>query len=164
MGAVHLSVFQVMNRPIGIALFLLVSALAPAANAQTQVTDAWARATVPQQKATGAFVTLQAKTSAALVGASSPVAEQVELHEMRMEGSTMRMRPVEHIALPAGQSVTLRPGGLHLMLFGVKLALTEGSDVPLVLRVRHADGNVESLNVTAKVRALGASAPMGQGH
>ncbi|MBH9552809.1 copper chaperone PCu(A)C [Inhella gelatinilytica] len=151
------------TRSLLTACLLAMTAALPVA-AQVQASDAWARATVAQQKATGAFVTLQSKTVAALVSASSPVAEQVELHEMRMEGSTMRMRQVEQIALPAGQSVTLRPGGLHLMLFGLKQTLTEGSDLPLVLQVRHVDGKVESLAVTAKVRALGASAPMGHAH
>ncbi len=69
---------------------------------------------------TGAFLTLKADAAAKLVSAQSPVAEAVEIHEMSMEGDVMRMRQITALPLPAGQEVTLKPGGYHIMLTGLK--------------------------------------------
>ncbi|MEI8157805.1 MAG: copper chaperone PCu(A)C, partial [Burkholderiales bacterium] len=86
--------------------------------AQTvDVKDAWARATVPGQKATGAFMKLTAKEGTKLVAISSPVAGVGEVHEMKMEGDVMKMRAVTGgLDLPAGKAVELKPGGYHVML------------------------------------------------
>lgn len=70
-----------------------------------------------------------------LTGARSDVADSVEIHENRMEGNVMRMRPVpEGIPLPAGAAVELQPGGLHLMLIGLKRALKPGDRVQVILQ------------------------------
>ncbi|MGB3455895.1 MAG: copper chaperone PCu(A)C [Litorimonas sp.] len=68
--------------------------------------------------AAGYFVAENDGAAARLVAATSPVAEVVELHTHSMEGGVMKMREVEGVDLPAGESVTFEPGGLHLMLFG----------------------------------------------
>src|SRR4051812_46406199 len=85
--------------------------------AQVSVSGAWIRATVPQQKTGGAYMQLRSVKPARLVEVQTPVAGRVELHQMAMEGQTMRMRAVESIALPAGQAVNLASGGYHVMLF-----------------------------------------------
>ena len=137
---------------------------ASAAQAQpqpvVQVQDAWARATVPGQGASGAFMILTAPRGATLEGVSSPAAT-AELHEMAMEGDVMRMRPLASLALPAGRAVALKPGGVHVMLLGLKAPLTAGASVPLVLRVRDAKGVESTVEVQAPVRALNAA---GLGH
>uniref|UniRef100_UPI0035A0D6F6 copper chaperone PCu(A)C n=1 Tax=Delftia acidovorans TaxID=80866 RepID=UPI0035A0D6F6 len=69
------------------------------ANAQVSVRDAWVRATVPQQKATGAFLKLQAAQDSKLVAATSPLTPVVEVHEMAMQDNVMKMRQVPSIAL-----------------------------------------------------------------
>ena len=125
-----------------------------------QVQDAWARATVPGQGASGAFMTLTAPQGATLEGVSSPAAT-AELHEMAMEGDVMRMRPLGSLALPAGRAVTLKPGGVHIMLLDLKAPLTAGASVPLTLRVRDAKGVESTVEVQAPVRALNAA---GRGH
>src|ERR1700758_5399623 len=79
--------------------------------AQLQVTDAWARATPGKSDNGAAYVTIQSPTADRLVSASSPVAKKVELHTMTMEGSTMKMRPMAGLDIPAGQAVSLKPGG-----------------------------------------------------
>ena len=93
--------------------------------AQTvEVKDAWVRASVPSQKATGAFMKITSKEDAKLVAASSPVAGVVEVHEMKMEGDIMRMRAVAGgLDLPAGKTVELKSGGYHVMLMDLKTAL-----------------------------------------
>ena len=140
-----------------------VAALAcSAAFAQNvEVKDAWVRAAVPGQQATGAFMTLTAKDGTRLVGGASPVAGVTEVHEMKMDGDIMRMRPVSGgLALPAGQPVQLKPGSYHIMLMDLKAPVTKDSSVPLTLVFKDAKG-VESrleLKVPVAVTAPGAAA------
>ena len=82
-----------------------------------------------------------------VVSASSPVAERVELHETIRDGDVMRMREVEAIELPAGQTVELKPGGLHLMLMGLKAPLKAGETVPVTLKFEKAGDVTVQLNV-----------------
>ena len=105
------------------------------------VTDAWARATVQGQKATGAFMKITAKDNAKLVGASSPVAGVVEVHEMKMDKDIMKMAALPNgLDLPAGKAVELKPGGYHVMLMDLKAPLAKDSTIPLTLTVQDAKG------------------------
>lgn len=113
---------------------------AAALAAQPTVEGAWARAAVPGQQATGAFMRITAKEPTQLVGASSPVAGVTEVHEMKMEGDVMRMRPAGVIDLPPGKPFELKPGGHHLMLQELKQPLAAGSKVPMTLVFRNAKG------------------------
>jgi copper(I)-binding protein len=142
---------------IRLAAVLLALAAAPAI-AQVTVTDAWVRGTVPGQMGTGAFMKITSATDAILLGAASPAAAAVEIHEMAMEGSVMRMRALGELKLPAGKAVELRPGGYHVMLMGLKQPLKEGESIPLTLTYRDASGKMSKLEVAAPVRALAAPA------
>ena len=85
------------------------------------VTDAWARATVQGQKATGAFMKITAKDNVKLVGVSSPVAGVAEIHEMKVEKDVMKMAALPNgLELPAGKAVNLNPKILlaELVAFG----------------------------------------------
>lgn len=138
---------------------LLAAALALSsslANAQVTVKDAWVRATVVQQKATGAFMQISAARAARLVEARSPAAGIVEIHEMSMNNDVMRMRAVPGIDLPAGKAVELKPGGYHVMLMDLKAPIAEGQVVPVTLVVEYADKTRENIEVKAAARALGA--------
>lgn len=143
--------------------FTLIAALACASvHAQTvQIKDAWARSSVPGQKASGAFMKISAKDGARLVGASSPVAGVVQVHEMTMEGNVMKMRAVAGgLDIPAGQTVELKPGGYHVMLMDLKAPLVKDSSVALTLVFKDAKG-VESkvdLKVPVASSAPGAKA------
>src|SRR5260221_6272320 len=97
-------------------LGLLLALLASPASAEVIGTDAWVRGTVPGQKGTGAFMQLKSPADMTLVGVASPAAKVAEIHEMAKDGNVMRMRAVDKLALPAGKSVDLKPGGYHLML------------------------------------------------
>jgi len=108
---------------------------------------------VETQQVTGAFMRLTSARAAKLVGVSTPVAGVAEIHQTKMEGGVMRMRPVESIELPAGQAVELKPGGYHVMLMQVKPALQEGQSVALTL-VIEAGGKRESVTVQVPVKAL----------
>lgn len=136
-----------------------------AAQAQVQIADAWARATVAQQKATGVFMRLTAPKDTRLVAVSTPTAGIAEVHEMKMEGDVMKMRAVPGIDLPAGQSVALKPGGYHLMMMDLREAAVAGTSVPLTLVFEGRDGQRQTLEIQAGVRALGgAAAAAGHGH
>jgi hypothetical protein len=75
----------------------------------------------------------------ALIGASSPAATMVELHESSADASgMMAMHPVERVAIPAGGSAELKPGGLHLMLVGLTEPLVVGSKIDLTLKFQTA--------------------------
>jgi periplasmic copper chaperone A len=119
------------------------------------VKEAWVRATAPGQKAAAAYMELTSVRAAALVAAESPAAGRAELHSMSLAGGVMKMRPVQSIELPAGKTVGLAPGGLHVMLFDVKRPLKAGDRVPIVLAILQADGTRAAIRVEADVRAIG---------
>ncbi|WP_310625137.1 copper chaperone PCu(A)C [Limnohabitans sp.] len=124
------------------------------------VTDAWARATVQGQKATGAFMTLTANDSTKLVGVSSPVAGVAEIHEMKMDKDVMKMAALPNgLDLPAGKAVNLKPGGYHVMLMDLKAPLVKDTTVPVTLTLQDVKG-VKS-NIELKV-PVGMQAPMMQ--
>jgi periplasmic copper chaperone A len=145
------------RRFAALATLAATLAAAPLAAAQVSVSDAWARAVVPGQMATGAFMRLTAATDATLVAAASPVAKIVEIHEMKMEGGVMRMSAVDRLPLPAGKPVDLQPGGYHVMLMDLTRPLKEGDTVPLTLTVVDKAGKAQKIEVRASVRALNAT-------
>ncbi|PTV57842.1 MULTISPECIES: copper chaperone PCu(A)C [Pseudomonas] len=147
----------------GLAALVLMGLALPAL-AQTTVSDAWVRASVPHQQSTGAFMVLTASSDSKLVGVASPVAKTVQVHEMTMNGDVMGMREVKAIELPAGKAVTLDPNGLHVMLMGLHNQVKEGDKVPLTLTIEDAKGAKETLEVQAQVRALNADASGGHDH
>ncbi|WP_425495528.1 copper chaperone PCu(A)C [Pandoraea terrigena] len=131
---------------------------------QVAVSDAWARGTVPGQTATGIFMTLQASRATTLVGVSTPAAANAEVHEMKLEGTLMKMRALPNgLPLPANQPVQLRPGSYHIMLNDLKAPLKTGGTVPVTLRFESADHKVSEQQVQVPVRALTAGAPAGSG-
>jgi len=134
------------------ALFL--SLAGAVAHAEVSVTDAWARATVPHQKAGGAFMTLTASSDTRLVAASSPAAAVAEIHEMKMEGNVMKMNEIEALELPAGKAVELRPGGYHLMLMQLAKPLEAGSTIPVSLTFEDADGKRSTMDLQVPVKPL----------
>ena len=133
--------------------------LASSAFAQTTVTAPWVRATVPQQTSGGAFMQLRSADSAKLVSVTSPVAASAQLHKMEMSGQMMKMREVDAIDLPAGQTVSLGSGGFHIMLTGLKKQLKEGESVPMSLVIEHQGGKRETIAVSAPVKPLTYAAP-----
>ncbi|MBK1718285.1 copper chaperone PCu(A)C [Thiocystis violacea] len=116
------------------------------------VEDPYARAVPPGQPNSAVFMAIlnRGASDRALVGAESPAAKVVELHTHVHEDGMMRMRRVERIDLPAGETVTLKPGGLHVMLIGLKGDLQPGDSVELTLI--HDDG--EKIQVKAPVRRI----------
>ena len=150
---------------------LLAAALACAASTSpaqapgVTVSGAWARATMPGQPVSGAYFDIVSAEGGALVGASSPAAGVVEVHQMQLDGGVMKIRAMPRLPLPAGKTVSLKPGGYHVMLMDLKAPLAKGTAVPLTLVFKNAQG-VESqlqLEVPVSAQAPGAHAGHGAG-
>lgn len=120
-------------------------------NAQAQVTveRAWARTTVPNQTSSGAFMRITAQRDVRLIGARSPIAGVVEVHEMKMDKDIMRMRPAGELPIKAGQSIELKSGGYHLMMMNLKRQIKAGEMVPLTLQFKAPDGSVSEVTAIA---------------
>jgi periplasmic copper chaperone A len=137
------------------AFLAALAAVCGIAHASVTATDAWVRGTVPAQKTTGAFVTLQASEASKLVSVSSPAARSVEIHASGEKQGVMHMHAVDALALPAGQRVELKPGGFHIMLVGLTRALGAGDTVPLTFTFEDGHGKRTRVEVRAQVRPLG---------
>ena len=139
----------------------LVAQAAWAAN--ISVTDAWARATMPGQPVSGAYMQIQADADARLLGVSSAAVPRVEVHEMTMDGGVMRMREVKSIELPKGKTVSLEPGGYHIMLMNLKKPIAAGDVIPLTLVVE-SGGKQQTVEVKAEARAMDGGAMQHRAH
>ena len=133
------------------SMWLLAAIGSASAWAQVKIDNAWARATVQGQKATGAFMKITAPQATRLVGVSTPVAGVAEVHEMKMDGGVMKMRAMPALELPANQTVELKPGGYHLMLMDLKAPLAKDSSVALTLTFKDAKGVETRQQVTVPV-------------
>ena len=145
------------------ALLLCASSSLYAQN--VDVKDAWVRASVQGQKATGAFMQLTASQPTTLVGVASPVAGVAEVHEMKMDGDVMRMRALpQGLPLPASKAVALTPGGYHVMLMDLKATLPKDSTIPLTLTFKDAKGVQSRLELTLPVATSAPGGAQAAGH
>ena len=143
---------------LALAAGLVVASAALAQTNQLEVSNAWARATPGKAENGAAYLTIQSPTADRLLSVSSPVAKKAELHTMSMEGMVMQMRPLADLDIPAGQPVTLKPGGQHVMLLGLDAPLREGQSFPLTLKFEKAG----TRTVTVAIEKPGAAGPAAQ--
>lgn len=123
-----------------------------------EITQPWTRATAPTAKAGGGFVTITNKGTTAdrLIAARSAVSDKVEIHEMKMDGNVMRMRELDKgLEIAPGATVTLKPGGYHMMFMELKAPFAKDTKVPVTLVFAKAG----SIDVELPVQAIGAGAP-----
>ena len=164
-----------MNSSITLKSIALCAALTAAGGVFSQVTlapgvasvnvqDAWARASVPGQSGTGAFMKLESVSGARLVGVATPLAGVAQVHEMKMEGDMMRMRAVKSVDLPPHTWVELKPGGYHVMLMDLKQPLAAGSTLPLTLQFEDAKGSKSALELQVPVLAAPPAGAAATGH
>ena len=128
----------------------LAVAACGAAPSDIAVSDAWSRPAAGAGSTTSVYfkVTNRGDDADRLLGGVSPMAETVEIHETTMEGDMVHMMPVSEIVLPAGATISLEPGGFHLMLVGLTGPLGPGDRVPLTLRFERSG----AIEVEAEVR------------
>jgi copper(I)-binding protein len=115
------------------------------------ITDAWVRASLPGQQVGAAYLTIESKTDARITHASSSVSNSVEIHTMQVNNGVMQMRALTDFPLEAGKSTKFAPGGLHLMLIGLKDPLVEGAQVEISLNIESA-GKTSTVPFKAPVR------------
>ncbi len=146
--------------------FLLISTAVQAeavsdAAGSVSVNDAYVRSVPPGQPNSAAFMKLHNSSSAhhAVVSAASPAAKTVELHTHKMEGGMMKMRRIEKIDIRPNGQTALEPGGLHIMLMGLREGLNPGNLVSITLTFE--DGSAKKFE--APVRKLKMKMDMGEG-
>jgi hypothetical protein len=147
---------------LAVAMLLIVAGAAVAHEYSAKgvtVTHPWARATPGGATIGSAYLEVKAERGKGdrLIGARSPAAGNVELHNHVMEGGIARMRRVDAIAVPGGTSVVLRPSGYHLMLTNLKAPLKEGDLVKITLVFEKAG----AIDLEATVEPIGATGPHG---
>jgi len=123
-----------------------------------EISQPWSRATPPTAPTAGGFLTVINKgtTPDRLIAVRTTAAGQAQIHQMKMEGDVMRMRELDNgLDIPAGATVTLAPGGYHLMLVGLKAPFKAGTRVPVTLVFEKAG----SIDVEMDVQAMGSTAP-----
>ena len=145
----------------GLIAWLALACVAPAQTGQNpasiEIVQPWARAT-PGMTQTGAvYLTIRSPVADRLVAASTPVADAAQLHEMEMAGMVMKMRQLGSVTIPAGHSVAFRPGGMHIMLVGLKAPLRPGQSFPLTLTFAKT-GERTVMVIVGKVGAMGPPA------
>jgi periplasmic copper chaperone A len=125
------------------------------------ISQAWSRATPGGAKIGAGYFTIENKGSVPdrLVAISSDVAGKIDVHEMATTNGVMTMRPLDKgLTVEPGKTVTLAPGGYHLMMMDLKKPLKQGDEVPLTLEFEKA-GKVA---VTLDVQGVGAKGPGGE--
>lgn len=123
----------------------------------------FARATLPNQPVAGAFLTIAntGNEDDVLIAVSSPLSERGEVHEMKMDGDTMKMRKMaDGLVIPAGETVELKPGGYHLMFMQLNAPLVEGEMAEVTLEFRNAG----SITVPFAILVKGAKSMEHSGH
>lgn len=140
------------------AAMLSIFAASAACAGDVTIDDPFARASAGGAKVGAVFMTLKNSGPAAdaLVAAESPVAARAELHTHIREGEIIRMRPVEAIDVPPGGTVSLQPGGLHVMLIDLRQPLRQGEAFPLTLTLAKAG----TMTIQVPVKSPAEMAPM----
>lgn len=152
----HLATFRKLATSLAFGLTAFAAAGHEFTLGKLTIGHPYARPTVPGQSVGGGFMTIaNSGADDRLLSATSAAAKRVELHSMSMEGDVMRMRQVDAIALPAGRSIELKPGALHMMFMGLKAPMKAGDAVPVTLKFEKAG----ELTVTIKVQASDLDAP-----
>ena len=134
------------------ALVTMAGCQAAPVGPQIECHDVWGR-TSPKSATNGAvYLVIENKGSEAdrLIGASSPVAETVELHEHIEEDGVMKMRPIEGLDIPARGQVELKPGGYHVMLIGLLETLEVGDGISVTLMFEKSG----EITLEAEIREL----------
>ena len=116
------------------------------------ISDAWARPTPPGVTVGAVYLRISNRGASAdrLVAVSSPAAARGEIHEGRSRAGTIEMRQVPALACPPGATVSVSPGGLHLMLIGLRQSLAPGADLPLTLTFQGAGSVTLAVPVQAR--------------
>ena len=163
-----------LNRSVSVIATALIAAALPCAAVLAHgykagalsIAHPWSRQTAPGQTVGGGFfvVTNNGAKDDKLVSVTSPIATEVQLHTMSMDGGVMRMRQViGGLTVPAHGKLELKPGGLHVMFLGLKAPLALGTKVPATLTFQRA-GKVQVEFAVEPITSTGPAPAMEHGH
>ena len=139
------------------ALNGLPAAFAQKSSAEApQISDVWIKATIPGSNVSAAYLRIKSAKTVKLVKAETAVANIAELHSMNMKDGVMEMKAELAFNVPAGKTIELKPGGMHIMLMQVAKPIKAGDKVPLTLTFDTGGGNSLVMNVEAIARAQSA--------
>lgn len=115
---------------------------------EVAITGAWARATVAGESSAAAYLTLanRGDSDERLIQVSTPIG-RAGVHSTTMDNGVMRMRHVAVLVVPAHSTIEFKPGGMHVMITGVKQPLKAGTSFPLTLRFDVSGARTATVNV-----------------
>ena len=140
------------------ALFVIVLMLVSSASGASDtmiISDAWVRATPPGKMMTAGYASLEniSKDVITITGVSAEVAGHTSLHETRIERDRSTMQPVARLSIEAGERVSLKPGGLHIMLMKLSESLTDGQSIDICLELENNDSLCSAFSVARQHKA-----------
>ena len=140
------------------ALFVIALTLVSSASGASDtliISDAWVRATPPSKMMTAGYASLEnvSKEVITITGVSAEAAGHTSLHETRVERDRSTMRPVARLSIEAGERVSLKPGGLHIMLMKLSESLTDGQSIDICLELENNDSLCSAFSVARQHKA-----------
>ena len=140
------------------ALFVIALTLVSSASGASDtliISDAWVRATPPGKMMTAGYASLEnvSKEVITITGVSAEAAGHTSLHETRVERDRSTMRPVAQLSIKAGERVSLKPGGLHIMLMKLSEPLTDGQSIDICLELENNDSLCSAFSVASQHKA-----------
>ena len=140
------------------ALFVIALTLVSSASGASDtliISDAWVRATPPGKMMTAGYASLEnvSKEVITITGVSAEAAGHTSLHETRIERDRSTMRPVARLSIEAGERVSLKPGGLHIMLMKLSESLTDGQSIDICLELENNDSLCSAFSVARHGKA-----------
>ena len=135
-------------RALVVIALTLVSSASGASN-DLIISDTWVRATPPGKMMTAGYASIEnvSKDVITITGVSAEVAGHTSLHETRIERDRSTMRPVAQLSIKAGERVSLKPGGLHIMLMKLSESLTDGQSIDICLELENNDSLCSAFSV-----------------
>ena len=140
------------------ALFIIALTLISSASGASDtliISDAWVRATPPGKMMTAGYASLEnvSKNVITITGVSAEIAGHTSLHETRIERDRSTMRPVAQLSIKAGERISLKPGGLHIMLMKLSESLSDGQSIDICLELENNDSLCSAFSVARQHKA-----------
>jgi copper(I)-binding protein len=140
------------------ALFIIALTLISSASGASDtliISDAWVRATPPGKMMTAGYASLEnvSKNVITITGVSAEIAGHTSLHETRIERDRSTMRPVAQLSIKAGERISLKPGGLHIMLMKLSESLSDGQSIDICLELENNENLCSAFSVAKHRKA-----------
>ena len=140
------------------ALFVVALTLVASASVASDnlvISDAWVRATPPGKMMTAGYASIENMSNdvITIMGVSAEIAGHTSLHETRIERDRSTMRPVAQLSIKAGERISLKPGGLHIMLMKLSESLSDGQSIDICLELENNENLCSAFSVAKHRKA-----------